>query len=233
MPPAPKRSIGQVLTVLRSEFPEISISKIRFLEGEGLLAPERAPSGYRRYSQADIERLTYILRTQRDKYLPLKVIREHLDIMDRGGTPPQPDEVATAPVPAPSVGVAEPAVSGQTSDSRPIKLSRRELLQVSGISEATLIELERQRMVLPRRGSIYFGREALTICVVARRLQAYGMDTRHLRAIKQAAEREAGMIEQAARPAVTRSQQPAQALHDVSQLVMHAHAALMYTLLER
>lgn len=106
------------------------------------------------------------------------------------------------------------------------------LLQVSGLSEATLIELERQQMVVPKRGSIYYGREALTVCVVARRLQEYGMDSRHMRAIKQAAEREAGLVEQAVRPYLAISAKPAQTLHEVSQLVVHAHAAMIYTLLE-
>jgi len=86
--PAPLRSIGQVLATLKVEFPDISISKIRFLESEGLLSPERAPSGYRRYSPHDVDRLRYILRVQRDHYLPLRVIREHLDAMDRGDEPP-------------------------------------------------------------------------------------------------------------------------------------------------
>ena len=82
------RSIGQVLAVLKGEFGDISISKIRFLESEGLITPQRAPSGYRRYSGADVERLRYVLTVQRDHYLPLKVIREHLEMMDRGQTPP-------------------------------------------------------------------------------------------------------------------------------------------------
>ena len=89
MPPAAKRSIGQVLPLLKSEFPDISVSKIRFLESEGLVAPERAPSGYRKYAEADVERLRYILRMQRDHYLPLKVIRENLAMMDRGLEPPE------------------------------------------------------------------------------------------------------------------------------------------------
>lgn len=233
MPPAAKRSIGQVLPVLKSEFPDISISKIRFLESEGLVAPERAPSGYRRYTEADIERLRYILRMQRDHYLPLKVIRENLSMMDRGLDPPPVENTAvaeTAPVPTSAVTPLEP--NPLASPRRPMKLTRRELLQVSGLSEATMIELERQQMVVPRRGSIYYGREALTMCVVARKLQAFGMDTRHLRAIKQAAEREAGLVEQAVRPHLVRSSNPAQTLHEVSQLVVHAHAAMMYTLLE-
>ena len=233
MPAAAKRSIGQVLPLLKSEFPDISISKIRFLESEGLVAPERAPSGYRRYSEADVDRLRYILRMQRDHYLPLKVIRENLAMMDRGIEAPTADTpAAQAPAANPKpVSVPETGPPAQESP-RPIKLTRRELIQVSGLSEATLIELERQQMVVPRRGSLYYGREALTVCVVARKLQGYGMDTRHLRAIKQAAEREAGLVEQAVRPHLVRSANPAQTLRDVSQLVVHAHAALMYTLLE-
>ena len=233
MPAAAKRSIGQVLPLLKSEFPDISISKIRFLESEGLVAPERAPSGYRRYSEADVDRLRYILRMQRDHYLPLKVIRENLAMMDRGiGAPTADTPAAQAPAANPKpVSVPETGPPAQESP-RPIKLTRRELIQVSGLSEATLIELERQQMVVPRRGSLYYGREALTLCVVARKLQGYGMDTRHLRAIKQAAEREAGLVEQAVRPHLVRSANPAQTLRDVSQLVVHAHAALMYTLLE-
>ena len=233
MPAAARRSIGQVLPLLKSEFPDISISKIRFLESEGLVAPERAPSGYRRYSEADVDRLRYILRMQRDHYLPLKVIRENLAMMDRGIEAPTADTpAAQAPAANPKpVSVPETGPPAQESP-RPIKLTRRELIQVSGLSEATLIELERQQMVVPRRGSLYYGREALTVCVVARKLQGYGMDTRHLRAIKQAAEREAGLVEQAVRPHLVRSANPAQTLRDVSQLVVHAHAALMFTLLE-
>ncbi|MGL5249180.1 MAG: transcriptional regulator FtsR [Brooklawnia sp.] len=233
MPAAARRSIGQVLPLLKSEFPDISISKIRFLESEGLVAPERAPSGYRRYSEADVDRLRYILRMQRDHYLPLKVIRENLAMMDRGIEAPTADTPAAQAPAANPKPVSVPETGPPAPESpRPIKLTRRELIQVSGLSEATLIELERQQMVVPRRGSLYYGREALTLCVVARKLQGYGMDTRHLRAIKQAAEREAGLVEQAVRPHLVRSANPAQTLRDVSQLVVHAHAALMYTLLE-
>ena len=190
MPAAAKRSIGQVLPLLKSEFPDISISKIRFLESEGLVAPERAPSGYRRYSEADVDRLRYILRMQRDHYLPLKVIRENLAMMDRGIEAPTADTPAAQAPAANPKPVSVPETGPPAPESpRPIKLTRRELIQVSGLSEATLIELERQQMVVPRRGSLYYGREALTLCVVARKLQGYGMDTRHLRAIKQAADK--------------------------------------------
>jgi len=225
MPADQRRSIGAILPVLKAEFPDITISKIRFLESEGLISPERASSGYRRYSQADIDRLRYILRMQRDHYLPLKVIRDHLEMMDRGVEPPVPD---TPAVP----GLAEAAEEDASGGHRPIRLTKRELIQVSGLSEATLVELERQQMVTPRRGSMYYGREALMICVVARKLQGYGMDIRHLRAIKQSAERESGMVEQAMAPLRHRPQ-AGEHLQELTQLVIQAHAALMYTLLQR
>lgn len=233
MPAAGKLTIGQVLNLLKGEFPDMSVSTIRFWESEGLVSPEREASRYRRYSEADIERLRYIARVKRDQYLPLKVIRDHLEMMDRGETPP-----TEAPVAVPEAGAAvstipKPAAANPTGVPRkPMKLSRRELLQKSGLSEATLIELERQQMIAPRKGSIYYGREALTVCVVARRLQAYGFDTRHLRAIKQAAEREAGMVEAALRPSAHSSPDYAKTVHEMSQLVVHAHAAMMYTILE-
>ena len=81
-------SIGEVLGQLRSDFPDITISKIRFLEAEGLVEPERTASGYRKFSREDVERLRYVLSAQRDHYLPLRVIKEHLDAIDRGLEPP-------------------------------------------------------------------------------------------------------------------------------------------------
>ena len=179
------RSIGQVLSVLKADFPDVSISKIRFLESEGLIAPERAPSGYRRYAESDIARLRYILTVQKSHYLPLKVIREHLEAMDRGEDPPRLEPVtgaaAAIEVPLPN---AAGAVPQQRGAKRPIRVTRRELLELSGLSEASLAELERHALVSPRRGTVYYGRDALTVAVAARKLAAYGMDARHLRVVK-------------------------------------------------
>ncbi|MDK9295327.1 MerR family transcriptional regulator [Propionibacterium freudenreichii] len=243
MAQAPLRSIGQVLNILKAEFPDVTISKIRFLEGEGLVSPERAPSGYRKYSESDIERLRYILRVQRDQYLPLKVIRENLELMDAGKEPPKANDPRPAAGAGESVPDPQPAAThtvqaapgdqmvGQRG-SHPIKLTRRELIKASGVPEAMLIELERQRMVVTRRNSIYYGREALVLCVVARKLQAYGMDTRHLRAIKQVAEREAGMIEQGAQPFLRNDPEAGHTINELAQLVLAAHTALMHVVLE-
>lgn len=247
--PEASRSIGQVLAVVKVDFPDITISKIRFLESEGLLSPERAPSGYRRYRQADVDRLRYILAMQKNHYLPLKVIREHLDMLDRGLTPPaleapvpggaapvpetaQPTQPAAAQPPSVSPSVSAPAPAPrppapEPAPRRPIRLTRRELLEQSGLSEAALLELERQLIIRPRRGTAYFGRDALTLAVAARRLAGYGIDARHLRAFKQAAEREVGIVEQATAPYVRRNARTAEAQADVLQLVIAAHAALM------
>jgi DNA-binding transcriptional MerR regulator len=109
--------IGQVLAQLRGDFPDISPSKIRFLEAEGLIRPARAESGYRRFAAADIERLRYILTVQRDEYLPLRVIRQRLDAMD---------------------GIAEPG---------PETMGRSELLAAAGADEGLLAELEEYGML--------------------------------------------------------------------------------------
>lgn len=218
------RSIGQVLAVLKPEFDDISISKIRFLEAEGLISPERAPSGYRRYAESDIERLRYILSMQKNHYLPLKVIRDNLDLMDRG------ESVPTLPTAAPETEVIDPADS-LTPHPRPprraIRVTRRELLEVSGLTESALSELEKHQLVVPRRGTIYYGRDALTVAVVARKLASYGMDARHLRVVKQAAEREVGLIEQAIAPHLRRNPASRALPAEVMQLVLHAHAAIM------
>ena len=229
---SPLQSIGQVLKALQGEFPDISISKIRFLEAEGLISPERAPSGYRRYSRVDIDRLAYVLRAQKNHYLPLKVIREHLALIDQGAEPPSIE--SPQPQTLPMTEAPHAAESDIAAARRAIRLTRRELLDVSGLPEATLVELERQLVIRPRRGSAFYGREALTLAVVARKLTAYGIDARHLRAIKMAAEREVGLVEQAVAASSSRRQPVSrERTSEVMQLVMHAHAALMQSVLDR
>lgn len=219
------RSIGQVLAILKPEFEDISISKIRFLESEGLISPERAPSGYRRYAESDIERLRYILDVQKNHYLPLKVIREHLDMMDRGQEPPALGNGRTGPGEAGEPEV--PAAQQPRPPKRAIRITRRELLELSGLSDPALAELEKHQLVVPRRGTIYYGRDALTVAVISRKLAAFGMDARHLRVVKQAAEREVGLIEQAIAPHLRRNPSNRTLPAEVMQLVLHAHAAVM------
>src|SRR5437868_8306058 len=111
-PPTAAVSIGDVLDQLRPEFADITISKIRFLESQGLIDPERTPSGYRKFSPADIERLRFILREQREHFLPLKVIKERLDVLDRGETPgPVPTRVETDSDASPKARKRKPAAN--------------------------------------------------------------------------------------------------------------------------
>ncbi len=224
----PLRSIGQVLAILKPDFDDISISKIRFLETEGLISPERAPSGYRRYAVADIERLRYVLTAQKNHYLPLKVIREHLAMIDEGHQPPELE----TPTPQPPVET-DGGESGVKPTKRPLRLSRRELLEASALPEATLVELERQLVIKPRRGTAFYGRDALTLAVVARKLALFGMDARHLKAIKYSAEREVGLIEAAVAPYSRRQASSRETTIEIMQLVMHAHAALMQSALDK
>lgn len=225
---ADTRSIGQVLTLLKADFPDITISKIRFLESEGLISPVRAPSGYRRYAEDDIERLRYILTVQRDHYLPLKVIREHLDMMDRGLTPPTPE----APAPAPEAAQPKPAASAARRKP-PIRMTRAELLEASGLTEAQLNELERAMVVAPRRGGKHYGREAVTIAIAARRLAPYGIDARHLRQVQSLANREYGIIEQAIAPYQRRTGASRDTSAEVTQLLVHVHAAMVLMAADR
>lgn len=220
------RRIGQVLAILKSEFADISISKIRFLESEGLLTPERAPSGYRLYSDNDIARLRYILTMQRDHYLPHKVIREHLDMIDRGLTPPAVNQ------PTPTAAAAPAAQQPRVPQPKELRLSRAEFLKATGLPEAFLAELERQHIITTRRGSRFYGRDAVTIGLVARRLAEYGMDARHLRAFQLAATREVGLIEQALAPHLRRSGNRKLAA-EVVQLAATAHAAMMRQAMDR
>ncbi|SEQ46239.1 transcriptional regulator FtsR [Microlunatus flavus] len=230
------RSIGQVLTALSGDFPDISISKIRFLESEGLITPQRAPSGYRRYAEHDVERLRYVLSVQREHYLPLKVIREHLEMMDRGQTPPEPKtlDAASSAAPAATTAAAPPVPAAPpAAPKKALRLSRADLLEASGLSEAGLVELERTGIVTPRRGGSFYGRDALTLAIAARRLGEYGIDGRHLRAFKMSADREVGLVEQAIAPYVRRAGGNKDVSGEVTQLVISFHAALVRTAMER
>lgn len=219
MPPA-ARTIGRVLEMIRSEFPDISVSKLRYLETEGLISPDRQqPSGYRRFSQEDIDRLLYVLRAQRDRYLPLKVIREELEALDRGETPPslEPDEppVPAEPKPAPV------RVSGVRG------LTRRQVLEQSGLGEASFVLLERLKIIQPLQGKQVYGQDAVVVATAAKRLASYGIDLRQLRVVQQAATMEAALVEQAVAPYRRRAGQPEQVVSDLFNVVMQAHAGLL------
>jgi DNA-binding transcriptional MerR regulator len=225
-----RKSIGQALADLSAEFPEEDIkeSKLRFLESEGLVEPERTPSGYRKYSVDDMERLRYIIRMQRDHYLPLKVIREHLDALDRGLEPPAPS--GGPRVPQGLLGEAgADLLRGDRSD---VRVSRRELVKTAEISEDLLEQLEGYGLVRTRPGSKHYDADAVVIAKAAGDLAAFGIEPRHLRAFKTAADREVGLVEQVVSP-IRRSREAgaegraAQAVEEIANLSLRLHATLV------
>jgi DNA-binding transcriptional MerR regulator len=173
-------TIGEVINLLREEFPDVSVSKVRFLESQGLLAPGRSEGGYRLFDEADIERIRYILRQQRDHFLPLKVIKSKLTLWDRG------EELPPAESPPPSRGFL-----GDAGEP----LTRAELLRKAGITEDQLASMLEHGLVSPADGDVFPSR-ALAVASEARVLFGHGLESRHLRAIRLAAEREADVLGQ-------------------------------------
>jgi DNA-binding transcriptional MerR regulator len=254
-------SIGEVLSLLQEEFPDVTISKIRFLESQGLIDPERTPSGYRKFYEADIDRLRWILVQQREHFLPLKVIKDRLGDPDGGqgalplgGEPsdppppsatmvldpdpdPDPEPASSAPTHGAPVAGAEAVeatpdaeapqpiwmvdlakASAQTKASaaaseasRPlstdigpseVSLTAQELCLAAGISVEALRDLERYGLVTSRSlgDAAYYDGDALLVATKASGFLARGVEARHLRMYKVAAEREAGFLEQLAMP---------------------------------
>ncbi|MGW8995255.1 transcriptional regulator FtsR [Streptomyces zhihengii] len=185
-------SIGTVLTRLRDEFPEVTISKIRFLEAEGLVEPMRSPSGYRKFTPQDVERLALVLRMQRDHYLPLKVIREQLDALERGEQIQLPAQGAQGD---PADGAAQAAYDRPTVR----RLGRAELLAAAEITDEDLTEWESYGLLTADGGGGY-DPEAVTVARLVTELGRFGLEPRHLRAMKASAERDAGLVEQVVAP---------------------------------
>ncbi|MGW8885459.1 transcriptional regulator FtsR [Streptomyces sp. NPDC055749] len=221
-------SIGTVLLRLRDEFPEVTISKIRFLEAEGLIEPQRTPSGYRKFSSGDVERLAQVLRMQRDHYLPLKVIRGHLDALARGEN------------------VALPAAGGQRDlgdgswDADPgrataARIGRSELLAAAEVTGDQLDEWESYGLISPTPEGAYDA-EMVTVAKLVADLGRFGLEPRHLRAMRAAADREAGLVEQVVAP-LRRHRNPQTRAHaeatakELAELSVRLHSALVQTAL--
>ncbi|MEV4018050.1 MerR family transcriptional regulator [Nonomuraea angiospora] len=197
-------SIGEVLALLQGEFPDVTISKIRFLEGEGLIEPERSPSGYRKFTHLHVEQLRFILREQRDHYLPLRVIKDRM---------------------AESFGRPR-----AVQEKKEVRLSRAELLEAAEIDDETLTELEDYGLLAPvaRR----YDEEALNVARSVGALARFGLHARHLRAVKAAAERECGLVEQTVAPILKRRAPGAigeadEVARELSTLLLDLHASLV------
>ncbi|WP_404387005.1 MerR family transcriptional regulator [Humibacillus xanthopallidus] len=228
-------TIGKVLAELRDDFPDVSASKIRFLEAEGLITPHRTASGYRTFSGSDVQRLRYILSAQRDRFWPLKVIGEALDALDRGLTDPgdgddgggggEPKDRSDGPAPTPGTDGAPPGDRGghtgpyapppragrpRPPSPRPdpevpsaasllerhtVALTGAEVREAAGLDTETFLALETYGL-LQSDHSGHYGEDALAVAAAARTLAAHGLEARHLRPFRTAADREIGLAEQ-------------------------------------
>ncbi len=224
-------SIGEVLAELRPEFSDVTISKLRFLEAEGLVEPERTPAGYRKYSHDHVSRLRYILAAQRDHYLPLRVIREQLEDADR-------KRVSTAAASRLSaVSSLAPAVATDQVDEplpRQETWSRDELCEQAGVTDEQLDHIEQYGLIKPtaQRSRKTYGREAYDIVMIVVALEKFGVHPRHLRSYRASADREIGLFTQALAPLAHQRSQEARhkaqvAATELTDLSLRLHAALI------
>lgn len=218
-----------MLTQLRPEFPDVTISKIRFLETEGLVQPRRTPSGYRQFTAADVARLRFVLAAQRDHYLPLKVIKEQLDAADRGAEPP-------AAVPRPprglvAVGPARGLPGAEDFVEQPqVRMTQEQLLADADIDPATLSELEQYGLVRPGPAGFYDS-ESATVARTVKALTVYGIEPRHLRAFRASAEREVGLLEQIVAPMYRQRDPGARGRAEEAMRELAALSVTLHTLL--
>ena len=230
-------SIGEVLDLLKDEFPDVTISKIRFLESQGLLDPERTPSGYRKFYEADVARLRWILTQQKENFLPLKVIKSRIASGDVADEPEAPEPAAPAapvaaePSPAPAAAPPAPAPARQEQPSAPlprttldtgVSMTHEELRSASGLNAAALRDLERYGLIAgnPVGGQTYYDEDALVVARLAASFAKHGVEARHLRMYKTAVERESGFYEQVILPLI-KQRNPAsrrQALDTLAEL---------------
>ncbi|MET8233342.1 MerR family transcriptional regulator [Micromonospora sp. NPDC005298] len=221
-------SIGEVLGQLRVDFPDTTISKLRFLEAEGLVEPQRTAAGYRKYSWDDVARLRFVLSAQRDRYLPLRVIREQLAEWDSSGE--QPGRTRPALVAVGPDGAVPGRESPEPAESQ-VRLGRADLVARSGIDESTLVELERLGVLVPDPPG-WYDADALIIASAVAGLAAYGLEPRHLRGYRTAADREVGLFAQLVAPLVRQSDPAARAraaetARELAALSEQLHAALV------
>jgi len=225
-------SIGEVLGQLRPDFPDVTISKIRFLEDEGLVKPERTASGYRKFSREDVGRLRYVLTAQRDQYLPLRVIKEHLDAIDRGLEPPTQGGGGPKVPRAVAATEALPSPESFRPEASEMRLSRAELLAAAGLLPDQLDQLEQYGLLARRPGGMHYDGDALGVAKTVAEMARFGIEARHLRPFKAAADREIGLIEQVVSPLVRQRAPEARAraeevVRELAALSVKLHSTLV------
>ncbi len=218
-------SIGDVLGLLQNDFADVTISKIRFLEAEGLVTPQRTSSGYRKFAPGDVQRLRYVLGLQRDQYLPLRVIKDHLDAIDRG-LKPQPDGQPLRPLVSADTLVRPEDFTA----AKPVKMTAAEVCEATGLDVQALKDIEGFGLVSPVHG--YFNADDFTVLKTVAAMLAFGIEPRHLRAFKAAADREIGLVQQVITPiakskATDGPQRAVEVAREISALSVALHAALV------
>jgi DNA-binding transcriptional MerR regulator len=225
-------SIGEVIALLSPDFPDVSVSKIRLWESEGLVEPARTPSGYRKFTHQDVERLRYAMTLQRDRFWPLRKIRDHLDAVSRGAeelvngaTGPR-----SAPVPAADRDASDVGVDALRGGG-PMRLSAAELCARARIDPDELDALVGFGLLLPS-GSGWYDANALAIATAAAELAGFGIEARHLRAFRTAADREVGLVEQVVSPlrsgrGATSRARADDTAQEITAVALRLHAALV------
>lgn len=222
--------IGEVLVRLREEFKEISISKIRFLETNGLVAAERTASGYRKFSMVDVERLRYVLRMQRDHFLPLRVIKEHIDALNRGLKP----QVGDVTPKAPRSLVSTEAIEMQMLT---VRMNRLELMADTGADAEFIDQMVEFGLIKPDNYN-YFSVTASAVVKLAVTLRGYGLEPRHLKTVMSSASREVDLFAPIVKGTASgKGANAGAAAHELTLLLAHSitalHALLIREIIER
>jgi len=225
----PRLTIGEVLAVLRDDFPDVTISKIRYLESEDLVHPQRTPSGYRKFSRADVTRLRYVLTAQRDHYLPLRVIKDHLDALDRGEPLPPSGTTGAGTVPPAAPPPEDDGAAGGGEHTPP--LTPEQFARASGLEPGQLADCVQFGLLATDADGRHPAAD-LPVARAAAGLARHGIEPRHLRVYRTRAEREAGLIEQLVAPVLRARSEEARTratekLLELAGLSAQLHTALL------
>ncbi|HPU13893.1 MAG TPA: MerR family transcriptional regulator [Aeromicrobium sp.] len=219
--------ISEVIAELSQEFPELSPSQIRYYNEQGLVEPRRTPSGYRKFTYGDVERLRFVLRMQKDRFWPLSHIRQVLDQMDSGAVP---DIELRATLKVPQVTLAadgSPTAESITEGAGTTRLTREQLMDSAGIDDQMLSQIEEFELIRRRPNQKYFDADALVVASLVGELAELGLEPRHLRGFRTAADREVGLLDQVV-PHSTRQQGAAATkLAELAALSVRLHTVLV------
>lgn len=227
--PSSLLGISKVLAELRAEFPELSPSKLRYLDREGLVEPQRTDSGYRKYSYGDVERLRFVLRMQRERYWPLSRIRQELDELEAGRVP---QVHGSGRLRIPDLALAEDGLPVEATFTsiggrEATRFSREELIDAAGIDESLLDAIEEHGLIHRRPAQRYYDADALQVASLVALLAELGLEPRHLRGFSAAADREVSLYDQVVPPAARAGEEARATLAQLAALSVRLHTVLV------